>query len=77
MSEDTYAEEKLIWIKQRLAILEKVDEKLKEMKEIAEYARDSELSEGEKIAINIQINKLNYEVKILYEKEKHFCLEWQ
>lgn len=77
MSEDTYVEEKLIWVKQRLAILEKVDEKLKEMKEIAEYARDNKLSEGEKIDLNIKINKLDYEVKILYEKDKNFWLEWQ
>jgi len=77
MSEDIYVEEKLIWVKQRLVMLEKVDEKLKEMKELAEYARDNQLSEWEKIDLNIKINVLYHEVKILYKKDKDFWLECQ
>ena len=77
MTKDSYIEEELVWIKQRLAVLEKVDEKLKEMKEIAEYARDNKLSEGETIDNNIKLSRLECEVKILYHKDKNFWMDWQ
>ena len=69
MSEGRYAIEKLIWVEKRLKILEKVDGKLQKMKKMAEYARDHELSHGEKIDLNMKINILDAEVKILYRQE--------
>ena len=77
MSEDRYAIEKLIWVEKRLAVLDKIDEKLQAMKEIAEYARDNELSKGQKTDLNIKINTLDAEVKILFQQDKNFWLEWQ
>jgi len=77
MSEDRYVTEKLIWVEKRLAILDKIDEKLQAMKKIAEYARDNELSNGEKTDLTIKINILDKEVKILDQQEKNFWLEWQ
>lgn len=77
MSEDEYAIEKLAWVEKRLAILDEIDEKLQAMKEIAEYARDNELSKEEKTNLNIKINTLDNEVKKLYQQDKNFWLEWQ
>lgn len=77
MSEDRYVTEKLIWVEKRLAILDKIDEKLQVMKKMAEYARDNELSNGEKTDLNIKINILDNEVKILYQQDKNFWLDWQ
>ena len=77
MSEDIYVQEKLTWVKQRLAILDTIDEKMQEMKQMAEYARDHELSADEKVEMNIKINKLNREVKNLYKRDQNFWLEWQ
>ena len=77
MSEDEYTIEKLIWVEKRLAILDQIDEKLQAMKKMAEYARDNQLSDGKKIELNIKINNLDIEVKILYQRDKNFWLEWQ
>lgn len=68
MCDDQYAMEKLIWVEKRLAVLKKVDEKLQEMKIIAEYARDNELSKGQKKDLNVKINILDNEVKVLYQQ---------
>ena len=77
MSEDRYVIEKLIWVEKRLAVLDEIDEKLQAMKQIAGYARDNELSKREKIDLNIKINTLDSEVKILYQQDKNFWLDWQ
>lgn len=77
MSEEEYAKEKLAWVTRRLAILDEIDEKLKEMKQMAEYARDNELPQGEKDELNRRINKVGREIQVLHEKDKDFVLDWQ
>jgi len=77
MSEDSYVIEKITCVEKRLVILDKIDEKLQAMKEMAEYARDNELSKGKKTDLNIKINTLDKEVKILYQQDKNFWLDWQ
>lgn len=77
MVADEYVTERLEWVTHRLKVLDKIDEKLQEMKAIAEYARDNELGEREKEELNRKINQLGQEVQILHEKDKNFWLEWQ
>ena len=77
MSEDEDVNEKLVWISHRLEILDEVDKRLKEMKRIAEYARDNELQEREKEELDRIISKIGKEVQVLYEKDKNYWKEWQ
>jgi hypothetical protein len=74
MFEDEYAKEKLVWVTNRLEILDEVDKKLKEMKRMAEYALDNEMQTREKEELNRNIKKLREEVLALYEKDRNFWL---
>ncbi|KMY55502.1 hypothetical protein AC623_17435 [Bacillus sp. FJAT-27231] len=65
-----FLEEQLQWCKERDSILEQIDEKLREMKQIAEYALEYELTSIEIDELNDQLNKLKREVHSL-EKQLH------
>ncbi len=58
-------EEQIQWCKQRDAMLEEMENKLYEMKELAEYVRDCELSAMELNRFNEQFNTLKQEVQTL------------
>lgn len=63
-----FLEEQLKWCKERDFILEQIELKLYEMKDIAEYARDHEVSELELEMLNHQINQLKIEVELLEQQ---------
>jgi len=65
-----FLEGQLEWIKEQDAILVEMDKKLHEMKRIAEYARDQELTSSEIEEVNQQFNELKQEVDSL-EKQLH------
>jgi len=77
MDDDEYEKERMIWVAKRFKILDQMDEKLHEMKKIAEYARDHTLQEEEKDKLNQQLQQLGQEVEILDRTDKNFWLEWQ
>jgi polyhydroxyalkanoate synthesis regulator phasin len=59
-----FLEEQVEWCKYQDYILEKIENKLYEMKELAEYARDNELTQ-------IEVNRLNEQLNI-FKQEVHF-----
>ena len=65
-----FLEEQLEWSKEQVRILDEIDMRLHEMKRIAEYAVDHELSANEKIRFNNQLKDLKDEVDSL-EKQLH------
>ncbi|NEU30234.1 hypothetical protein GN156_05490 [bacterium LRH843] len=60
-----FLEEQLEWSVEQGRILDKVNEKLHEMKQIAEYALAHNLSAGEKEKLNEQLYVLKDEVNVL------------
>ena len=60
--------EQVNWCKQQDAILEKIENKLYEMKELAEYARDHCLSLREIDEVNCQLAVLKQEVHSLEQQ---------
>ena len=65
-----FLEEQLEWCKEQDRILEEIDVKLHEMKKIAEYALEHELTSVEIDKLNSQLNELKREVHSL-EKQLH------
>ena len=63
-----FLEEQLEWCKQQDHILEEIDMKLHEMKEIAQYALEHELTSVEIDQLNSQLNELKREVHSLEEQ---------
>ena len=66
----TFLEQQLEWSKEQVRILDEIDMRLHEMKKIAEYAVEHELSANEKIRLNTQLKDLKDEVDSL-EKQLH------
>ncbi|RDW21372.1 hypothetical protein CWR48_02915 [Oceanobacillus arenosus] len=63
-------EEQLHWCRERDSILEKIEVKLHEMKKIAEYAREDELTSFEIERLNFQLNELKSEIQSLEKQLK-------
>jgi predicted metal-dependent hydrolase len=60
-----FLEQQLQWIKKQDAILQEIDEKLHEMKRIAEYRLEHELSSAEINELNRKLNELKRDVHVL------------
>ena len=75
--EESYLNQKLEWVKYRLAMLDQIEEKLTEMKQLAEQARDNLLSSNQIEASNEKLHKLQQEVVSLDEQSKIFWLDYQ
>ena len=65
-----FLEQQLEWCKEQDFILEAIQMKLHEMKEIAEYSLNHELTATEVDRLNGQLNELKSEVHLL-EKQLH------
>ena len=63
-----FLEDQVEWGRQRDAILEQIENKLYEMKELAEYARDHELTPIERSRLQEQMNTLNQGVHSLEQQ---------
>jgi len=63
-----FLEQQLEWFKKQDRILEAIELKLHEMKKIAQYVVDHELTSLEIEQLNVQLNELKDEVQCL---EKH------
>ena len=78
LSDDAgYIQEKLEWVKYRLAMLDIIEGKLKQMRDLAEYARDNLLSELEKAAMNTRLSMLGKDVAELDNQSRKFWQENQ
>ena len=69
--------QKLEWVKYRLDRLDLIENKLTEMRQLAEYARDKKLSSKQIKAINEKMHKFQEEVTIIDEQSKTFNLDVQ
>lgn len=58
-------EQEIQWIKYRERILDIIDEKLLQMKQLAEKAKQDNLTEGEMEVINVRLNDLAIQVRAL------------
>ena len=74
---ENYLQQKLEWVKYRLGRLDQMEGKLAEMRQLAEYARDNQLSSQEIEASNAKLHKLQQEVIAMDEQSKTFWLEAQ
>lgn len=58
------------WVKYRMRMLDIIEEKLVKMRNMAEVAKEVNLSEYEIEAINIEINNLAEQIKALDEESR-------
>ncbi|EOD00375.1 hypothetical protein [Caldisalinibacter kiritimatiensis] len=69
---EEYLKEKLEWVKYRLEMLDIIEDKLKEMKSLAEYIKENDLDDEEAMKINNKFNELKEEVIKMDNKSKKF-----
>lgn len=74
---DEYLGQQLEWVKYRIKMLDMIELKLQEMRELAEYASEHDLTDAEKEAINEQLKNMQQQVNELDAKSKNFWLEHQ
>lgn len=74
---EKYLKEKLEWIKYRIEMLDKMEQKLREMKRLAQYAKDNDLDDKEIKEINVKLNELKDEIAQIDEKSKIFWTDNQ
>lgn len=77
MTKDEYLKQQLEWVQYRLEVLAEIEEKLKKMRQIVQYARDNQLAEEETQELNHKLKIFAQEVEELDEKSKNFWLDWQ
>ncbi|MFC4557576.1 hypothetical protein ACFO3D_05060 [Virgibacillus kekensis] len=70
LEQKEFLEQQIQWSKNQVAILDKIDSRLHEMRAIAEYARDHKLDKGEADRLNRQLNELKNEIYSLEEQMK-------
>lgn len=63
-----FLEDQVEWCRWQDGILEQIENKLYKMKELAEYARDHELTPIERSKLNEQLNTLKQEVHSLEQQ---------
>jgi len=74
---ENYLTQKLEWVKSRLDMLDQMETKLTEMRQLAEYARDNKLSSKQIKATNDKLHKLQKEVIEMDQQSKTFKLDVQ
>lgn len=74
---EKYLKEKLEWVKYRMEMLDKMEEKLREMKKLVQYAKDNDLDDEEIKEINVKLNRLKDEIVQMDEKSKIFWMDNQ
>lgn len=68
--------EELQWVKYRQRMLDVIEEKLTKMKNIAEQAREKNLTESELRELNAKLNNLSEQVKAI-DSESRIISEWR
>ncbi len=72
-----YPKQKLAWVEQRMEALDEIEAKLREMRELTEYARDNDIGSAEAQEINDKLRAMQEEVKELDERSKVFWMNCQ
>lgn len=76
-SKEHYLKQKLEWVEQRMEALNKIEAKLKEMRELAEHARGNDLTRAEAREVNARLQELEKEVKALDAGSRVFWMDSQ
>jgi len=75
--DENYLNQKLEWVKYRLEMLDQIEEKLIDMRQLAEYVRDNKLSSQQIKVANAKLRKGQQEVDDLDNQSKTFLLDVQ
>ena len=70
MNEKQFLEEQLEWTKEQIILLDKIEEKLQEMKRLAIYARDHQENREQIKRIQEQIFRIQQEINMLQHEFK-------
>jgi DNA repair exonuclease SbcCD ATPase subunit len=76
-SNEDYLRQKLEWVEQRMQTLDEIDARLREMRELAEYARDNDICSAEAQEINGKLQAMQQEVNELDDKTRVFWMDCQ
>jgi hypothetical protein len=68
-------ETELQWVRYRMKVLDIIDRKLMQMREMTEQAKERKLSPTELEVLTVKINKLAAQVSVLDEESRK--IEWQ
>ncbi|MTI80206.1 MAG: hypothetical protein FH758_04855 [Firmicutes bacterium] len=71
-SNEEHLRQRLEWVKYRIELLDEIEHKLIEMKDLAEYAKGEAIDSIEREDINMQLQKLQRYVNELDEMSKSF-----
>ncbi|MGF7184416.1 flagellin-like hook-associated protein FlgL [Desulfitispora alkaliphila] len=72
MPNEEYLKQKLEWVKYRLKVLDEIEAKLLEMRELAEQAKGEDLTDVERANLNRKVQLLEKEVNQLDDKSRTF-----
>ena len=75
--DENYLKQKLDWVKYRIDMLDQIEAKLTEMRQLAEYARDNKLGLKKIKEINDKFHELQKEVIEIDNQSKTFKLDVQ
>ncbi|MTI84021.1 MAG: hypothetical protein FH756_08950 [Firmicutes bacterium] len=72
-----YLKQKLEWVEQRMEALDGIEDRLREMRELAEYARDNDIGSAETQEINDKLQAMQQEITELDDKTRVFWMDCQ
>lgn len=76
-TDERYLRLQLDWVRQRLEALDKIEQQLTEMREIAIMAQDVGLGQPARDALNTRMQVLQRSVQVLDEQSRTFWLDKQ
>ncbi|MGI6649671.1 MAG: hypothetical protein ACOX5W_11650 [Bacillota bacterium] len=74
---EDYLKQKLEWVEQRMAALEEIEVKLREMRSLATYARDNYLNREMAREFNARLRVLQWEINALDKQTRVFWMDCQ
>ena len=74
---EDYLKQKMEWVEQRMAALEEIEVKLREMRSLATYARDNYLNREMAREFNARLRVLQREINTLDEQTRVFWMDCQ
>jgi polyhydroxyalkanoate synthesis regulator phasin len=77
INNEDYLKQKLEWVEQRMEALDEIETRLREMRELAEYARDNDIDSAEAQELNERLQAMQQEVTELDEKTRVFWMDCQ
>lgn len=76
-SNEDYLKQKLEWVAQRMAALQEIEARLREMRSLAAYARDNYVNRDMAREFNTRLQVLQLEITALDEQTRVFWVDCQ